>query len=180
MHARLSFNTNGWQRPSGSIGKSTNPIHEHIYGFGFEEWIFNKTFTLMDLKGYKWHFGYIEGIHKNYRIGDEQQPLKLFTIDARTKLRYIVAEINEWKKITPEESTILIEQYPNLIEQLEIDIGAIHNQFALGKFHQHVNNENGYQLFNVKFKNFNYLYDINNALPRPHLIYNLHRFWLFR
>ena len=41
---RLSFSTIGWQEPSGPLGKSKNQIHEHVYGFGFEEWLFNTRF----------------------------------------------------------------------------------------------------------------------------------------
>lgn len=64
--ARLSYNTKRWTKPSGPEGKSKSQIHEHIYGFGFEEWIFNEKFK--DKDGY--HFGYIDGIRKNYRLCD--------------------------------------------------------------------------------------------------------------
>ncbi len=177
---RLSFNTNGWNQPSGTIGKSRRPIHEQIYGFGFEEWLFNKSFVDIDDKGVKWHFGYIEGIHKNYRIGDENCTLQLFTIDASTRNRYIVAEINEWKKLSPDDSTNLINHKPVLINQMNNDLNLLANPNAIGKFLQHRNNQNGYQLFNIKFKRFSYCYDITNPLEVPNRIYNLNRFWLYR
>ena len=177
---RLSFNTNGWARPSGAIGKSRNPIHEHIYGLGFEEWLFSKSFITKEINGVIWHFGYIEGIHKNYRPGDENCLLQLFTIDARTRNRYIVAEIKEWQKLDPNNSTILINQNPKLIDQMRNDLITLENPNALGKFIQHQNNQNDYQLFNLKFKDFSYCYDITNPLPRTNRIYNLNRFWLYR
>ncbi len=62
--ARLSFNINGWSHPSGTIGKSRNNIHERIYGFGFEEWLFNKSFLTKDEKGSVWHFGYLKAYIK--------------------------------------------------------------------------------------------------------------------
>lgn len=177
---RISFNTNGWGRPSGIDGKSKSPIHEQVFGFGFEEWLFNSTFITKESDGSIWHFGYIEGIHKNYRQGDENYPLQLFTIDARSKERYLVAEIRDWKKLNPLDSTFLINQNPILINQMRNDLVPLQNPNALGKFIQHQYNQNGYQLFNIKFKNFSYCYNINNPLPRTNRVYNLHRFWLYR
>jgi hypothetical protein len=177
---RLSYNTSDWHHPSGATGKSRNLIHEKNYGFGFEEWLFNKSFTLKDKKGEIWHFGYIEGIHKNYRPSDENYSLQLFTIDARTRNRYIVAEIKTWKKITPNDSTSLINQNRSLINQMKNDLVQLENPNAMGKFLQHQNNHNGYQLFNIKFKDFSYCYSITNPLERINRIYNLNRFWFYR
>jgi hypothetical protein len=174
---RLSFNSNGWHHPSGAIGKSKNPIHEHIYGFGFEEWLFNKTLITKDIDGAIWHFGYIEGIHKNYRPGDENFPLNLFTIDAITRNRYLVSEIREWQKLDPNDAKILISQNPNFINQMQNDLIPLANTNAISKFLQHQNDN---QLFNIKFKEFSYCYDINNPLPRTNRIYKLNRFWLYR
>jgi hypothetical protein len=180
IFSRLSFNVNGWSYPSGSFGKSRNNIHERIYGFGFEEWLFNKSFITKDEKGSEWQFGYIEGIHKNYKKGDENYPLMLFTIDARTRNRYIVAEIKEWKKLEPSDSTIIINQNPKLINQMHNDLIPLANSNALNKFLDHQNNRDNSQLFNIKFKEFSFYYDINNPLPRTHRIYTLNRFWLYR
>jgi len=177
---RLSLNTSGWHQPSGATGKSRNRIHEQIYGFGFEEWLFNKSFTLKDEKGEIWHFGYIEGIHKNHRPGDENFTLQLFTIDARTRRRYIVAEINEWKKLSANESTNLIIQNCNLIDQMKNDLIQLNNPRAIEKFLQHQNNQKTYQLFNIKFKDFSYCYDTANPVDRTNRIYKLNRFWLHR
>jgi hypothetical protein len=174
---RLSFNTNGWTQPSGATGKSRNPIHEQIYGFGFEEWLFNKTFITKEINGVIWHFGYLEGIHKNYRPGDENYPLQLFTIDARTRNRYIVAEIKEWQKLDPNDSKILINQNSKLIDQMQNNLIPLANPNALWKF---MKQQSEYQLFNIKFKDFSYCYDITNPLPRTNRIYSLHRFWLYR
>jgi hypothetical protein len=178
--SRLSFNTSEWQKPSGIIGKSRNPIHEQIYGFGFEEWLFNNSFFTIEDNGEKWYFGYIEGLHKNYKLGDENSILQLFTIDARTRSRYIVAEINDWKKVDQSESTNLINQNPMLLSQMENDLIALNNQQALSKFLQHKRNENTYQLFNLKFKSFSYRFDMSSPLERSNRIYNLNRFWLYR
>ena len=171
--ARLSFNTNGWQSPSGLTGKSVNRIHESIYGFGFEEWLFNKNFV--DKDGY--NFGYIEGIHKNFQYGDNRYPIELYTIDSRTKRRYLVAIIQEWQSLSTTESSNLISNNLELINSMKADIQAIGNANALNKFNQHLNNHNSYQLFNLKFKDFEYL---NNEIPKSSPVYKMNRFWLHR
>lgn len=184
--ARLSLNTSGWHQPSGATGKSKNRIHEQIYGFGFEEWLFNESFTFKDKNGEIWHFGYIEGIYKNHKPSDENFTLQLFTIDARTRKRYIVAEIKEWKKLSANESTNLINQNWDLIDQMKNDIIQLNNPEAIGKFLKHQNNENNednqntYQLFNIKFKDFSFCYDTAKPLDRTNRIYKLNRFWLHR
>jgi hypothetical protein len=180
INTRLSFNTNGWHLPSGAVGKSRNLIHEQIYSFGFEEWLFNKSFSQIDENGVTWHFGYIEGIHKNYRSSDENYTLQLFTIDKRTGNRYIVAEIFEWQKLSPNDSENLINQNIHLINQMHNDLINLENPNAIGKFLEHQNNQNKHQLFNIKFKDFSYCYNINEPLERTNRIYNLHRFWLYR
>jgi hypothetical protein len=171
--ARLSFNTNGWQSPSGLTGKSVNKIHESIYGFGFEEWLFNKNFV--DKDGY--HFGYIEGIHKNFQVGDNVYPIELFTIDKRTRKRYLVAIIKVWHSLSTTESSILISNNLELINLMKADLQTIDNLNALNKFNQHLDNHNSYQLFNFKFKDVEYL---NNAIPKSSSVYKMNRFWLHR
>jgi hypothetical protein len=173
---RVSYNTNHWLTPSGPDGKSRNPIHEQIYGFGFEEWLFNNLLVRED--GY--HYGYIEGIHKNYTNGDEKHPLHLFTINERNRNRNIVAEIGTWKKVDFQESANIVNQFPIVINQMNNDLNLLENPNAVGKFIQHQNNQNGFQLFNIKFQDFLYCYDFNNPLPRNNRIYSLNRFWLYR
>lgn len=177
INARLSFNTNNWLKPSGLIGKSkSKTTFECINGFGFEEWLFNKSFLFTDVNKKQWNFGYIEGIHKNYKQGDEQNPLQLFTINAENKNRYIVAEIKEWKEITQKESSDIIFQNQHLITQMLSDLKGIKNRKALSAFNEHLKNQDNKQLFNVIFKDIKYSYDINNPLPKNNRIYKLNRF----
>ena len=52
--ARIAYNEEGWQRPSGQYGKSKSKnSHEGKYGYGNEEWLFDKE-RLMD--GYHYAF----------------------------------------------------------------------------------------------------------------------------
>jgi hypothetical protein len=181
--ARLSFNTNNWEKPSGSFGKSKNiNTHECEFGFGFEEWLCNLNAYLNDKNNVKLHFGYIEGIHKNYIVTDEEQPLTLFTINAITKERFIVGIIKDWQYVTPDESTQIVNQNPILIKEMRNDvIVATDNRLlAVVKFNHHVNNHNGFQLFNIKYRNIEFCYDKNKPEKENHVIYKLNRFWLYK
>jgi hypothetical protein len=181
IKARLSFNTNVWVKPSGLAGKSkSKSTFEFNNGFGFEEWLFNNSFSFIDENGDKWHFGYIEGIHKNYKPGDENNELQLFTIDARTKYRYDVAKINKWKAISQIESSTIISRHPHLIAQMRIDLAIVNNNNALPEFKKHFHNIGNCQLFNIIYRDLTYLFDLMNPLPRNNRIYKLHRFFLYR
>lgn len=58
---RIAYNTNDWQAPSGIEGKSTSKdTHEGRYGFGFDEWLFKKSWVI-DGK----QFGFIKGMMKH-------------------------------------------------------------------------------------------------------------------
>lgn len=181
IKARLSFNTNNWLKPSGLIGKSNSKTtFECLNGFGFEEWLFNKSFYFTDENEKQWNFGYIEGIHKNYTKGDDKNTLQLFTINAKTKNRYIVAEIREWKEITQNESLNIILHNQHLITQMLSDLKGINNNKALSAFNEHLKNRNKKKLFNIIFREITYCYDINNPLPKNDRIYKLNRFFLYR
>jgi hypothetical protein len=181
IKARLSFNTNNWLKPSGLIGKSkSKSTFECLNGFGFEEWLFNKSFVFKDENEKQWNFGYIEGIHKNYKQGDEKKPLQLFTINAQNKKRYIVAEIREWQEITQNESSDIILHNKHLITQMLSDLKGINNRKALVGFNEHQENRGNKQLFNIIFREVKYCYDVNNPLPKNNRIYKLNRFFLYR
>ena len=183
IYARLSFNTHKWETPSGPHGKSRNiGVHEYDYGFGFEEWLHSKNHFLSDKEGKKYHFGYLEGIHKNYRIGDENDTLMLFTINCTARQRFFVGEIKQWQVVTPAESLNIVQQNPQLIVTMSNNVVVATNNFqpAINKFNQHVNNQNGFQLFNIKYKKMDFQFDIDNPIKNPHSVYTFYRFWLHR
>ena len=42
--ARICWNTNNWERPSGSYGKSTvESSYENFSGYGYEEWLLDNS-----------------------------------------------------------------------------------------------------------------------------------------
>ena len=183
IYARLTYNTNNWESPSGPYGKSKNEkVHEFEFSFGFEEWLRNPNHYPTIINKEEYCYGYIEGIHKNYINADENRPLILFTINAVNKRRFIVGEIKQWKFVNSKESGDIVLKNQNRIEQMRNDVVIVSEnmQEAIEKFDQHVNNENGLQLFNIKYKEMHYSYDENHPLQNNHPIYKLHRFWLHR
>jgi hypothetical protein len=58
MHyARITYNTLGYQKPSGAQGKSTDKkTFEGLHGFGWEEWLFNPIFS-----DAIYRYGFIQG-----------------------------------------------------------------------------------------------------------------------
>ena len=189
IYTRLTFNNNSWQLPSGQYGKSKNiNTHESGYGFGFEEWLFSENNVLLDKDGKKYHYGYLEGINKNYKIGDKDNSLTLFTINNSTRQRFIVGVINEWKSISPEESAIIVQQNPELIISMREQVRTIvpNAQLSVDKFNNHVNNDlnvnsnRQMQLFNIKFETIDFTFDSKNPVEKTHLIAKFNRFWLHR
>lgn len=183
IYTRLSHNNNNWQFPSGIIGKSpNNTTHEGIYGFGFEEWLFSQNHVISDKNGNKIQIGYIEGIHRNYQVQDEQQPLTLFTIMYPGAIRIIVGTIPKWQKISQYESSQIVNNNPILIQEMRRQVAeATNNNIeAIGKFDLHQAHQNGFQLFNVKFETFDDLYIHNVVLNYGHFITRFYRFWLYR
>lgn len=187
IYARLSYNNNNWIFPSGQSGKSRNNYtHEGQFGFGFEEWLFSKDHFLLDEKKEEYHYGYIEGIHKNYEKGDEKELLKLFTINNDLKQRFIVAKITKWEYVSPKESLFIVNQNRELIKSMRNQVGtATANPIvSLNQFDQHKNNtqngKNCLQLFNIKFKKFKYVFDKNKPVNKTHEINKFNRFWLHR
>ena len=183
IFTRLSYNTLNWERPSGLVGKSKNiGVHENDYRFGFEEWIRSNDCFLIDKEEKKFHFGYIEGIHKNYKGDDENDRLILFTINCGTCQRFIVGEIKSWNFVTPEESLWIVNQYPQSIISMRDELVRATNNFqpAINKFNQHADSQNGFQLFNIKYNSMNYYFNSKNPINIDNGVQKLNRFWLYR
>ena len=189
IYTRLTFNNNGWGFPSGNFGKSKNKnTHEYKYGFGFEEWLFSETHIISDENEKKYHYGYLEGINKNYKKEDKTDSLTLFTINNTTRQRFIVGVIKEWEILSPEDSAIIVQQNPVLIDSMREQVRAVvpNPQLSVEKFNKHVNNnidtgtKKPMQLFNIKFETFDFIFDANIPVGKIHLIAKFNRFWLHR
>lgn len=99
--ARICWNTEGWRKPSGIVGKSINKkTHECKFGYGHEEWLLDST-KLID----GWHYSHLEPIslHRSKYIG-ERFNISLYSINSEEKSRWWVGKIKNVIVITPEES----------------------------------------------------------------------------
>lgn len=166
--------------PSGPVGKSLNSgVHEFDYKFGFEEWLRSPS-SLMDNEG--WKYGYIEGVFKNYVEGDENETLKLFTINCINHTRFFVGNINEWCEVTHEESTQVTQENQGLINRMRNDVAeATGNlQHAIDKFDLHANHVGNHRLFSIKFKALDFEFNDHIMIPPNSPIYALNRFWLYK
>lgn len=60
--ARICWNTNGWQAPSGKSGKSrAADAHEYWAGYGLEEWLFDFSTTIEG-----WQYAYLRPIQQHW------------------------------------------------------------------------------------------------------------------
>ena len=165
--ARICWNSNGWQSPSGPAGKSKNNTFESEYGYGHEEWLLNREHICSN--GY--HYGYLQP------LGDSHQPFKenihLYTITQSKQKQYIGCIINA-EYVEADESKKIWEEYrqKGWAESMRNDLTI------LG-----INTPSNWSTsFNVKFKfeNFNdesdrsfflQKYDPNTKSPRYILLY---------
>lgn len=98
--ARLCWNTNLWQSPSGWDGKSKNKdAFEAENGFGHEEWLFNKSMLIDGMK-----YGFVQALnHDDSKYEGKRINLLFYTIDSRTKLRYWVGAIDAAEVLSAKE-----------------------------------------------------------------------------
>jgi hypothetical protein len=143
--ARICFNTDGWVKPSGQVGKSrTANTHEAKAGFGHEEWLLD--FSKL-INGF--HYASLEPIHKyrNKHIGSVFN-IHLYTINGTTKRRYWIGELKDVEVIDYDQTNKIIAEYKkrgwyNEMENQLVDLGL--NPKDLNKWTDDI-------LFNIRFK----------------------------
>ena len=103
---KICWNNQGWKRPSGSQGKSSNSeAYESLYGYGHEEWLFDKS-KIVD--GY--HYAFLQPLNvKSGKHFGKIYDILLFTI--LEKRKYYIGEIKQVECITSEESERLFDIY---------------------------------------------------------------------
>jgi hypothetical protein len=180
IYARLSYNSNNWQHPSGSMGKSKNrTTFEAIHGFGFEEWLFDPN-SLTD--GY--YYGYIQGIKQNYQAGDEQHTLKLYTlhypVPYANAQRLFVAEIKEWEYVDWHDNQLIVKDWrkSGRIKQMRKQLVNVGAELAPFDVAANDNNIEKIQLVNIRFKILPKV--ILKAIPLNHSLTTYNRFKLKR
>lgn len=95
--ARICWNDERWQRPSGWEGKSrSNQTHEGKHGWGGEEWLFD--FEKIHTDGY--HYGYIPSIgYGRSTYAGQILDVSLFSKNSKTKEFVWVGEIKNLEVI---------------------------------------------------------------------------------
>lgn len=87
MHyARITHNTQGYQKPSGADGKSASKVtFEGQFKFAWDEWLFNSSF-----RDNHYHYGFIQGLqhapcvkYKDLYLVSYNSTTKLWTLQAR-------------------------------------------------------------------------------------------------
>lgn len=103
--ARICWNTNEWQYPSGDEGKSSGKFaYEQIQHFGHEEWLFDRTKVI---DGY--HYGFLQPINSNcFRNKDFN--IHLITFSKETGKLYL-GIINNVHCLTEEEADKAYKAY---------------------------------------------------------------------
>lgn len=90
MHkiTRISYNSTGWQRPTGDARKhEASTTYNHKHGFGHEDWLFRNEW-LID----SWRYAFIQGVNKSSsKLLKAGQPidLTLFAIQPDKKRRFV-------------------------------------------------------------------------------------------
>lgn len=120
--ARICWNSEGWQRPSGADGKSNNPdAYESQNGFGHEEWLLD-TSKLID--GYHYAFVQAIGSHRDKYLGDTYD-VSFYSINSDTKQRWWLGKIRNVRVVGALESKRVFDIYKTngwhdeMIRQLE-------------------------------------------------------------
>ena len=143
--SRICWNTNGWIKPSGLIGKSTNEeTHEGIYGYGHEEWLLDVDKIYKD-----YHYGFLQPIHQNRElyVGNTFN-ISLYSIDGISKRKYWVGKIKNVEVIDDPTASEVVKYYRrkgwlnemlNQIDEVEADAKS---------FKKWMNET----LFNIRFK----------------------------
>ncbi len=145
--SRITWNTNGWVRPSGKEGKSKNKSFEFDHGFGHEEWLFDGD-KIID--GYK--YGFLEPVHKHRsKYEGLTFDLLLYTRDSETNECYWVTTLNNVEIIKANEADWVLSYYreKDWYQQMKRDLRNLNLDYA--QLDSWVN-EGAENLFNIKFK----------------------------
>lgn len=106
--ARICWNTEGWVKPSGRLGKSKNKdAYELLYGYGHEEWLLD---TSKLISGY--HYAYLQAIGQHReKYTDSIYNISIYSINNQTKQRWWIGTINNVKVIDIDESKRVFKAY---------------------------------------------------------------------
>lgn len=104
---RLSYNSKGWQRPTGEARKyEAAGTYNNKYGFGHEDWLFRDEWRVDG-----WRYAFLEGVNKSHAaLAGRILDLTLFTIEPSKKRRY-VAEIDNVEVLDDRQAEDALEEF---------------------------------------------------------------------
>jgi hypothetical protein len=145
--SRISWNADGWAKPSGRKGKSTNlQTFEARYGYGYEEWLFDMSKTIEAI-GDKYHYSFLQPLHlgTDKHIGKSYK-IWLYTFTEGRKL--LVGSIENAICISKNESERIYKRYreKGWLDEMAKDLKDVNTDPK--KFKETDSNI----LFNIKFR----------------------------
>jgi len=144
--ARICMNTNAWREPSGARNKSTsNESFEKVYGFGFEEWLFDDKV----IDGY--HYGFLQPIltrKRKYAKVNGQYDIHLYTLNAEDHTRYYIGKIHNVEFISEEDASMALKTYERngWFEEMKEQLKQVNANW------QKLEDSSAYECFNIRFK----------------------------
>lgn len=176
MHfiSRISYNTSGWQHPTGEAGtlegkKSFNALH----GFGFEDWLFRGDWLLDG-----WRYAFIQGANKQgHKYEGSPLNLTLYTVEPDKRRRF-VANIYELECLSAQQSLEALGQFREhgWLQQMEREIVA-----ANGKSSALYDTDYTLNILNVRFPMANVdWFPPDTIIPANDWLNDRHRYMLYR
>lgn len=168
--ARITYNTEGWVKPSGKYGKSkSEDSFESENGYGHEEWLFDIAKTY---KGY--HYAFLEPIRKEHQAYEgNRYDVVLFTIDGETKQRYYIGEIFNLEVISEIEAKQACQYYKEQgwLDEMTEQVKSVSEYKGFYRW-------KGLEVFNVRFKvsDIKQAESLSISIPPDNPIYNLNRY----
>lgn len=143
--ARICWNTNMWQKPSGPLNKSKNrKAYENINKFGHEEWLLDTSKTIDG-----WKYGFIQALnHSHASVVGKKLNLVLFTINGTSRSRYWIAKLRNIEVLTSEKAKQALDIYrkENWLKEMKSQLSQ------LGISPKHLDAKNPLHLVNMRYK----------------------------
>lgn len=129
--ARICWNTNNWQKPSGPEGKSSSiDSYENSVGYGHEEWLLDNEKII---NGF--HYAFLQTGTSIATYAGNVFDIYLYSINNQTGTRWWLGKINNVQMIDSVESKKVCETYKKkgwlkeMIEELK-EVDANHKEFS--------------------------------------------------
>ncbi len=173
--SRLSFNSGGWQRPTGDASRSEAVgTYNRKFGFGHEDWLFRNEWQIAG-----WRYAFIQGVNKSRKKlvkAGHVIDLTLFTIQ-RDKRRRLVAKICGMECLDDRQAEDALEEfrrrgwYDTMLQEVQA-VGGDATALGAARWASHV--------LNVRFRLENViLYPRSQYIPAGNRIFQLNRYMLY-